>query len=106
VSNAEPSLPRVPRRAKLHAALLGLGAGAGKAEPSASRIPRRAKLHAALLGLRPGARFWPVAEAGPQSQPLLFKKGAASALAFRPSYWSYYANTPGGGLAAIPLAGA
>jgi len=55
-------------------------------------MKRQAKLLPNLLRVRPDAVL-----ANPVSKlaaaHLLFKKGAATTLGFRPSYWSYYPDT-------------
>jgi len=60
-----------------------------------SRMKQRAKLLPNLLGTRSktAAGISPSTLDAMCQQHMLFKKGAATALGFRPSYWSYDPNT-------------
>ena len=62
-----------------------------------SRMKPRAKLLANLLGIRSGAAAVISVSTldAMYRQHILFRKGTASPLGFRPSYWSYYSDTPG-----------
>jgi hypothetical protein len=63
-----------------------------------SRMKQRAKLLPNLLGTRSktAAGISPSTFDAMYQQHMLFKKGAASALGFRPSYWSHDPNTQDG----------
>ena len=69
-----------------------------------SRMKPRAKLLADLLGIRPGAAAVISVSTldAMYRQHILFRKGTATPLGFRPSYWSYF---PGAGTVGAEGAG-
>jgi len=69
------------------------GAGARSEEPAAASL-----IPIASLALSPGRKSASAADAAVAGPTVLFPKGAATALTFRPSYWSFDANSGRGNL--------
>lgn len=69
-----------------------------------SRIKKRATLRPNLLGIRPATGSELTSGSAMQLHHMLFKKGTATALGFRPPNWSYDPDTQEAGANLIPSA--
>jgi hypothetical protein len=69
-----------------------------------SQMKRRATLRPNLLGIRPAAGSGLTSGPAMQLHHMLFKKGTATAVGFRPPNWSYDADTPEADANLIPSA--
>jgi hypothetical protein len=100
-------MPHTERRAKLLPDLLGARRAALAGDPGVVSVRPAAASTIPISSLAIIALDWrsaPAADAAMGGQDLLYPKGAATAVAFQPSYWSYDSDAGKGGFRASPSA--